>query len=84
MIIFSSNSMSSKGRSALRKAWTVTETSFGSVHSGKTVATIYGTRTGQHLVQYAGSEEALPDRSKHDGGYCLAEGPEPKDLPRAS
>lgn len=46
-MIFSSNSISSRGRSALRKAWTVTETSFGSVHSGNTVATICGMQVSQ-------------------------------------
>ena len=51
MMIFSSSSMSSRGRSALRKAWTVMETSFGSVHSGKTVATIYRTRVSQYLIK---------------------------------
>lgn len=59
-MIFSSNSISSRGRSALRKAWTVTETSFGSVHSGKAVATIYETQL-MHGPMHAAIEPHLID-----------------------
>jgi len=63
-MIFSSNSISSRGRSALRNAWTVMETSFGSVHSGKTVATIYRTRVSRPEVQRVDAYEShLIDQS---------------------
>jgi len=34
--------------------------------------------------QCVGDEQVSPDRSGHDGGCCLVEGPEPKDPPHAS
>src|ERR1700722_13745451 len=52
MIIFSSSSISSMGRSAFKKARTVVETSSASVHSGMAVATIYR-RMFMNLTRYS-------------------------------
>jgi hypothetical protein len=56
MITFSSNSMSSMGRLAARKARTVVDTSSASVHSGIAVETTYnkdrlGTETRNFMVK---------------------------------
>ena len=70
MMIFSSNSMSSRGRLALRKTWTVAETSFGSVNSGKTVATICRDRSVNSQPTHR-RNQASPGRSKRDDKLSL-------------
>lgn len=76
MMIFSKSSISSRGRSAVRKDLTVMETSSGSVHSGRAVAIIYD--IVQYLELQAWKQNIRPGQSKHACACCQVGEPEPR------